>query len=140
MHNILKARYFKNISFFEARQGFDPSYRWRRITWGAKSLLLKGVKWRVGNGAKIKVCEDACLLGRDSHLIPTPSVNSNMELRVSQLINFESGSWDIEKLQVTFLGTKWRKVLDVPLMNDGVCHEFYWWPNKDGCYSVRSGY
>ncbi|XP_057251804.1 uncharacterized protein LOC125498516 [Beta vulgaris subsp. vulgaris] len=48
LHGVLKARYFKHAAFLEAMRGFDPSYSWRSI-WGAKSLLLEGFKWRVGN-------------------------------------------------------------------------------------------
>lgn len=58
LHRVLQTRYFKNSGFLEARRGFDPSYSWRSI-WGAKSLLLEGLKWRVGNGESIKVWEDS---------------------------------------------------------------------------------
>ena len=43
LHKMLKARYFKNDDILSARRGFDPSYSWRSL-WGAKSLLLEGLK------------------------------------------------------------------------------------------------
>ncbi|XP_021717031.1 uncharacterized protein LOC110684901 [Chenopodium quinoa] len=50
LHRVLKAKYFKHSDFLEARRGFDPSYTW---LWGAKSLLLEGLHWRVGNGRDV---------------------------------------------------------------------------------------
>lgn len=49
LHQVLKARYYKNDTFVDARRGYGPSYTWRS-KWGSKSLLLDGIKWRVGNG------------------------------------------------------------------------------------------
>lgn len=57
LHQMLKGKYYKHSEFSDARRGYDPSC-WRSI-WGAKSLLLDGLKWRVGLGSAIKVWEDA---------------------------------------------------------------------------------
>uniref|UniRef100_A0A803MRA4 Reverse transcriptase domain-containing protein n=1 Tax=Chenopodium quinoa TaxID=63459 RepID=A0A803MRA4_CHEQI len=74
MSGILKERYYKKSDFMEAARGHDPSYSWRSI-WGSKSLLLDGLKWRVGNGSSIKVWEDAWIDGDFAHFVPTPPVN-----------------------------------------------------------------
>lgn len=58
VHQVFKARYFKNAEFIDAYRGHDPSFVWRSI-WGAKSLLLDGLKWRVGCGERINVWEHA---------------------------------------------------------------------------------
>ena len=49
LHKLLKARYFKNSGVLEALRGYDLSFLWRSM-WGAKSLLLEGMSWRVGDG------------------------------------------------------------------------------------------
>ncbi|XP_021716025.1 uncharacterized protein LOC110683931 [Chenopodium quinoa] len=54
LHSIFKAKYFKHCDILEAHRSYDPSYTWRSIR-GAKSLLLDGLKWRIGNGCKVKV-------------------------------------------------------------------------------------
>ncbi|XP_056690135.1 uncharacterized protein [Spinacia oleracea] len=92
LQGVLKPRYYKHTDFIEARRGFDPSYTWRSI-WGAKSLLLDGLKWRVGNGTSIKVWDDSWIPGEGNVVVPTPLVDSNTELRVSDLIDADTGYW-----------------------------------------------
>ncbi|XP_021742998.1 uncharacterized protein LOC110709092 [Chenopodium quinoa] len=75
-----------NCDVLEANVGFDPSYAWRSI-WGAKALLLDGLKWRARNDSAISVWRYAWLLGNTSTLVPTSSVVSNIDLRVIDLID-----------------------------------------------------
>lgn len=81
VHQVMKARYFRNDNFADARRGYDPSFVWRSI-WGAKSLLLEGLKWRVGNGASILVWESSWLPGESNSVVPTPNLESPGELVV----------------------------------------------------------
>ncbi|XP_021717912.1 uncharacterized protein LOC110685694 [Chenopodium quinoa] len=46
IHSVLKAKYFKNCDVLAASRGYNPSYVWRSM-WGARELLLEGLKWRV---------------------------------------------------------------------------------------------
>lgn len=57
LHDVFKARYFKHTFVMEASRGYDPSFTWRSI-WGAKSLLIEGVRWRIGNGQNVRVWHD----------------------------------------------------------------------------------
>ncbi|KMS98119.1 hypothetical protein BVRB_4g095640 [Beta vulgaris subsp. vulgaris] len=85
-HLVMKARYFPRTLFTSARRGFDPSYVWRSI-WGAKALLLEGLKWRVGDGNSINVWEDSWLPGDSCSVVPTPNIESPADLQVSDLID-----------------------------------------------------
>lgn len=60
---VMKARYYKHDDTLESRRGFDPSMTWRSI-WGAKSLLLEGLAWRIGNGGSVKVRSDKWIVYR----------------------------------------------------------------------------
>lgn len=44
MAKILKAKYFKNTGFMEAKLGSNPSFIGRSILWGRQALLHKGLK------------------------------------------------------------------------------------------------
>lgn len=57
---VLKAKYFKHGDFLSSCRGHDPSFVWRSI-WGAKSILLDDLKWRVGDGSKINVWDESWL-------------------------------------------------------------------------------
>ena len=98
VYKVLSARYFKNSNIVDVRRGYDPSYTWRSI-WGAKSLLLDGLKWRVGNGASINVWDEAWTLGSGINLVPTPATTCEMTLRVSDLIDFNSHCWNVETVK-----------------------------------------
>ncbi|KAL2920670.1 hypothetical protein RDABS01_012161, partial [Bienertia sinuspersici] len=95
------------------------------------NLLLEGLKWRVGDGRSIRVWDEAWLPGNSSSIVPTPNLNSSPELMVCDLINSESGKWDIEALRSHFteadgyLGDEvWKRVWGV----DGPpkLHHFLW--------------
>lgn len=139
IHNVLKVRYFKNSSFLEARRGYNPSFSWRSI-WGAKSLLLDGMKWRVGNGLSIKVWEDSWMPGEGSHLVPTPMEDSDVNMRVSELIDFNEGCWNVEAVAATFNEVEGQAIKDIPLSRPWPDDKLYWWPTPDGIYIVRYGY
>ncbi|XP_021760609.1 uncharacterized protein LOC110725436 [Chenopodium quinoa] len=139
LHSVLKAKYFKSGDVLTANVGFDPSYAWRSM-WCAKSLLLEGLKWRVGNGSAINVWSDAWLPGNTSSLVPTPSVDSDMDLRVIDLIDHSCNYWNFEAVTNTFIAEERALVLSIPLSNRNMIDSMFWWPNKNGEYSVRSGY
>ncbi|XP_056691517.1 uncharacterized mitochondrial protein AtMg00310-like [Spinacia oleracea] len=86
--SVLKARHFKHDSILEAYRGYDPSYSWRSLR-GAKSLLLDGLKWRVGNGSMVRVWQDSWLPGTPTSAAPSHGPIYDPTLMVADLINFE---------------------------------------------------
>lgn len=60
-HQVMQAHYFKNDSFLDVRRGYDPSFVCQS-TWGAMSLLLEGLKWRVENLVNIQAWYMAWLM------------------------------------------------------------------------------
>lgn len=130
---------FKDSVFLDARRGYNPSFMWRSV-WGSKSLLLEGLEWCVGSGMCICVWDDAWIMGDGTHCVPTPSETSNMEMRVCELIDFERGGWDVEQVQQTFIEEEWQQVLGIPLSRSWPADNLYWWPSRNGIFTVRSCY
>uniref|UniRef100_A0A803N456 Reverse transcriptase zinc-binding domain-containing protein n=1 Tax=Chenopodium quinoa TaxID=63459 RepID=A0A803N456_CHEQI len=58
----------------------DVVYEIISILGGAKALLLEGLKWRVGDGRKIKVKVEAWLPGESAYVVLTPNVDSPRDL------------------------------------------------------------
>ena len=54
LYCVLKAKYFPSCDFLHATIGNNPSYNWRSI-FAAKSIVEKGIRWRVENGSDIQV-------------------------------------------------------------------------------------
>ncbi|XP_056688734.1 uncharacterized protein [Spinacia oleracea] len=136
---VLKEKYYKHSDFLDAFRGYDPSYTWRSI-WGAKALLLDGMKWRVGNGSSIRVWDDSWLPSEGNTYVPTPGIDSNPDMQVYELINFDEGGWDVAKVEATFNGDDCRAMLDIPISNFWPQDRRYWWSASDGVYTVRTGY
>jgi hypothetical protein len=60
--------------------------------------------------------------------------------KVSELINPVTGTWDIELLNSLFSVVDVQRILEIPLNNQGFDDFIAWHYNKNGRYSVRSGY
>ncbi|XP_074302679.1 uncharacterized protein LOC141634383 [Silene latifolia] len=136
---VMKARYFKSCSILEARRGHDPSFVWRSL-WGAKSLLKEGLQWRVGNGESIGVWEAAWVPGERGGTIPSPNIEADPSLRVEAFIDKEQGIWRDDELRRVLLAEEVRLVHKILLNKNLPPDIMYWWPNKSGIYSVKSGY
>ncbi|KAL2936773.1 Protein translocase subunit SecA, partial [Bienertia sinuspersici] len=77
---------------------------------GREAILLEGLKWRVGDGRQIGVWDKAWLPEDSSAIVPTPREEDANLIR------------------------------DIPLIHNPPSDERFWWPNKDGIYTVKSGY
>ncbi|XP_074271202.1 putative mitochondrial protein AtMg00310 [Silene latifolia] len=115
---ILKAKYFKHGSILDARRGFDPSFTWRSL-WNAKSLLMDGLRWRVGDGRNIKVWEDAWVPGSEGTRFLAPNIEANPEMLVEELIDRENGGWKASLLNDLFTSEEVKAIMSIPLSRAG---------------------
>ncbi|XP_030478036.1 uncharacterized mitochondrial protein AtMg00310-like [Cannabis sativa] len=69
---VLKACYFTNSSFLEAKIGGVGSFVWRSILWGRK-IIEKGTRWRVLSGKDIRINEDKWLPRPLTFTLRTPA-------------------------------------------------------------------
>ena len=53
-YRVYKVRYFPNCSFLEAELGRKPSFVWRSLI-AASEVVVRGSRWRVGDGSRILV-------------------------------------------------------------------------------------
>jgi hypothetical protein len=98
---ILKEKYFPNDSFMDAHLGRKPSYAWRSI-WNAKSLLREGLVWRVGDGKSIHIWGDKWLPTQVTHEIQSPIHILDGEAKVCDLIDENTGWWNIPMVESIF--------------------------------------
>lgn len=99
MARVMKARYYKNSTFWNAKVGSNPSFIWRSILWGSQ-VIKKGVRWRIGDGRNVFVYKDNWI-SRPVTFKPIPPQNLPAEIVVAELIDAEN-RWRADKLEQHF--------------------------------------
>lgn len=61
-------------------------------------------------------------------------------MRVSDLIDFNRGTWDRDVVQQTYADDDAQLILNTPLSLNWPSDEIYWWPNTKGVFTVKSAY
>ncbi|PNX60286.1 hypothetical protein L195_g051848, partial [Trifolium pratense] len=139
MARTLKAKYFPNHSFFQAKQGHRSSYSWQSIQ-QASWILKKGCFWLVGNGQNIKIWEDRWINSQEGNTLWTSKPdNTNLEL-VKDLIDPSNHQWNSQLINQTFLPIEAQQILKIPLLTITEEDIISWQGTSDGNYTVRSGY
>lgn len=139
MCRIIKARYFPNSHFLDARLGRRPSFTWTSI-FEAQGLLRKGVRWKVGNGANILVWGSPWINRGDDFFAQTPVVPGFEDLRVHDLFLPNTRRWDRNRITDIFVENEAKAILRTPISPEGIVDRLIWHYTKDGMYSVKSGY
>lgn len=134
----VKSRYFPDINFLKADLGKSSSYAWRSILYG-RELLILGLRRMIGNGRSVNVWTGKWLNGgqKSSPLMRHGLVD--LDLTVADLIDNGSKWWDIDKIRDLFYPEDVELITKINPIPD---EDDYWiWEhNRNGDYSVRSGY
>ena len=96
--------------------------------------------WKVGNGLTIRVMQDKWIPNHPTNMVIHPSAQEEWEWRVSDLIDWRIHWWDRDLIESNFHWTNAEAILRIPLSRRHVCDSVLWMYNKNGPYSVKSGY
>lgn len=135
---VFKSRYFNQSEFLEAPMGSRPSYAWRSIQFG-KELLIQGLRKQLGNGKSVSVWVDDWIEGDIRRRPLMKNIFVDLLLKVSDLIDFHNKCWRLSVLQELFFEEDIQRILAMKTVFD-VDDYWIWVHNRNGCYSVRSGY
>lgn len=102
MARTLKARYFSNNDIWSTGVGYSPSYGWRSM-WSARKLLEKGIRWKIGNGSRIRVWHDVWIPGPGSGRIISPCLSPDRNLKVEYFIDSGKAEWRADRVLASFL-------------------------------------
>lgn len=105
----------------------------------AKQLLTGGIRWRVGDGTKIKILDQPWLLTNHNPYItsdPEPLQGS----LVASLFCMDKKDWDLEVVSDMLNERDQACVLTVQLSESNHNDKFYWCLEDSGIYSVKSTY
>jgi hypothetical protein len=104
-----------------------------------KSLLDRGILWRVGTGEQIRITKDKWIPDAPCHPI-LPSVQMPDDLKVSALMDESSRQWNEELVRICFRPLDVERILNIPLSLNRVPNCVSWPFTKTGTYTVKSAY
>ena len=135
---IYKAKYFPTTNFLEATLGSNPSFTWRSV-WMAKSILVRGCRWRVGKGNEINMWNSPWLRNLPSNMLQTSPPPGTENLKVCNIIT-ENRTWNMELMRTMLCYSDIEQVCRVYLSPRPIPDRIIWCMTKRGQYSVKSGY
>ncbi|XP_075654781.1 uncharacterized protein LOC142624945 [Castanea sativa] len=113
VYRVLKAKYFATGDFVHASIGHNPSYTWRSLI-SAQSLVIEGMRWRVGNGANIKIWQDKWLPRVSSHRVLSPRLFLSADMNVADLIDSGTTRWKTEVIDNLFISHEAELIKSIP--------------------------
>ncbi|KAL5830904.1 hypothetical protein ACOSQ4_016258 [Xanthoceras sorbifolium] len=137
LSRVLKAKYFPNTNFLKSSLGWKPFFVWRSILWG-RDVLLRGLRWKVGDGQSISVYDDPWIPRDSNFKVYSPRLLPD-GTPISALIG-APGVWSRDLVQFYFRPEKAATILSIPLCSSPLSDTPSWHFDKLGCFSVKSAY
>ena len=113
---IYKAKYFPNCNFLEVVLGHNPSYVWRSIL-ATQQMLRNGVRWRIGNGSRVRIWGEPWLLDAQCPYVMSPICDGLENEKVSSLMVEAGNRWDLDILRDLFDERDRNIIKRIPLSN-----------------------
>lgn len=98
LYKVFKGNFFPTGSILEAKPNSRGSYAWNSIC-RAKSAIASGLRWRIGDGAKVKIWGDQWLLDPNLPKLISPYPSSMVDYTVSELIDPVTRTWRISAIK-----------------------------------------
>lgn len=134
---VLRAKYYPSGDVLSAEPVVGMSYVWRSILKGLE-VLKEGIIWRIGDGATVKIWEDPWI-PRGVTRRPVSHQGANLLTRVSELMDPNTGSWDIGLVTSCFHPDDAQTILRIPICDQ--TEDFVAWHfDSKGVFSVKSAY
>ncbi|KAL0370780.1 UNVERIFIED_CONTAM: putative ribonuclease H protein [Sesamum angustifolium] len=136
---ILKARYFPNDEFLNAKKRSNISFTWRSIL-VARPVIERGVRWRIGDGRKVRAWKDPWIPRLHYFCLFTPQHIFMPDITVVELMNVTGRDWNLNILEALFCAEDVDMIKSIPLGNYALEDSRVWNFNKNGHFSVKSAY
>ena len=139
VYGCFKAKYFPRSSFLEDSDVPNSSFVWKSLL-AAQPLLKKGSCWRVGNGTSIRILHEKWIPNHPSNQVLQQPPEMDGEWRVNELIDETRHDWDRVLIREMFSREEAEAIIHILLSKRDIPDSVAWLPNKDGVFSVKSGY
>ena len=101
-YKFFKALFFPNCSIMEVKESSTGSYAWRSILHG-REVLLRGCRWRVGNGRSVHIWQSIWLPRKHPTKVISPITDSMADERVEILIDEATHRWNHSVIDGVFI-------------------------------------
>ncbi|XP_062014039.1 uncharacterized protein LOC133730473 [Rosa rugosa] len=124
----------------EAVKGHRASWGWSSLI-QARDALFGGTSWQVINGYRVNIWKDRWLHPPDIRPLHTVGVIPlNAPTLVQELIDRDTLTWNLGRILHLLQPHEVNKILSVPIGDMRGEDKIIWPWNKNGVYSVKSGY
>jgi hypothetical protein len=134
---ILKAKYYPNGVLLDTVFSGNGSSTWHAIEYGLE-LLKKGVVWRVGNGANIRIWRDPWI-PRETSRYPRSNQGRCRYRWVADFL-LPDGTWNLQRLQQYFQEDDISDIMQIKASTRNEEDFVSWFPEKNGVFTVKSAY
>ncbi|KAL0348024.1 UNVERIFIED_CONTAM: putative mitochondrial protein [Sesamum angustifolium] len=110
-YQVLRAKYFPSSDFLSAQISSNPSFTWRSI-FVAKSTLVQGLRWEVGDGMLINVVGSPWLPRLPTFKLISRLRSLPVSTSVSRLLN-ANRSWNLDLVRNEFGSLDTKCILQV---------------------------
>ncbi|XP_027157225.1 uncharacterized protein LOC113758655 [Coffea eugenioides] len=134
---VMKAKYIKNPNWMEQSPSNTASWSWKSI-YSAKTLLLTGLRKRIGDGKSVSIWRDKWISGSDQGQVSRSKPEDCQLQWVSELI--EDEKWNTDLLQKWFCDKDVELIKDIPTSIGRRHDKLIWCFSKSGTYTAKTGY
>ncbi|KAL6269605.1 hypothetical protein ACE6H2_026516 [Prunus campanulata] len=137
---LIKARYFPKCNFIEATKGSRASWVSASLIEGRK-VILNGARWQIMNGVQARIWTDKWITNiQGGVLCPAPGASMDINATVETIIDWNSRSWKLDLIRPLLLTKEAFAIQRIPIGRSSKVDHLVWPDEKNGKYSVRSGY
>ena len=104
----------------------------------AQPLVKYGLRWRVGNGEKIKIWGDRWLPKPFIFMVSSPRLFMPEDMKVGELINKEEASWKVDAVDALFLPHESEAIKAIPISSHLPEDKQIWAWSTNGAFSVKN--
>ncbi|XP_074278373.1 uncharacterized protein LOC141601964 [Silene latifolia] len=135
----MKARYYHIGDFMSAEIGHRPSYTWRSVV-GARGVLERGLRRRIGDGRDTRVWGQAWVVGSQSGKIISSCEPGNELMKVADLLEPHGREWNVTMLNQLLLPFEVQRILNIRISPNKPKDTWFWSVEREGDYSVKTAY
>lgn len=138
LSRVLFGKYCHEESFLTVQQASSVSHGWHGILVG-RNLALKHAGWVIGDGASVRVWDDAWLSLTQQERPMGPANEDSLSLTVSDLFLPNTREWDSEAIQ-RWIPFEEERIKLIKPSTTGAPDKLVWLKTKSGAFTTKSGY